>query len=127
MAKRGQIQLPPNIPTDGPEFLPIIRKEDQYVHIILPERLPDGSFRQTPEDPGILTMILSGALVALKLWKHTPDTSGLLDTFAKIVFSLSGQDMKIVEQLSGNELPKIGSTARKGKNPKVPLVHQLPE
>jgi hypothetical protein len=47
----------------------------------------DGSNRRAPEDIGLPSMILYGAFATIRLWKPTPDTSGMLDSFDGVILN----------------------------------------
>jgi hypothetical protein len=69
-------------------------------------------------------MTLYGVSATVRTRKHTLDTAGLLDSFAKIL-NLYVPGVKIMEQLSGSEWAIIESIVRRGEEPEIPLVNKL--
>jgi hypothetical protein len=79
-----------------------------------------------PEDTGLPTTIPYVQKAVVRIRKHTPDTTGLLDVFAVVLINLYGPEIKIEDQFSNGGWVMIGRIAGKGEKPKIPRQHTLP-
>jgi hypothetical protein len=60
-----------------------LRKENNSLHIVIRERLADGSFPVFPEDPGLPDAILNGPNAIVMLRKLTPSFAEASFNFIK--------------------------------------------
>jgi hypothetical protein len=102
-ARVDQITVPPAFNRAGTSWDLYLRKENNGLHILVRERLADGSLPVIPEDPGLPAMTLHGPNAIIKLRKQTPDTSQILQNFSDCVFTLYQGRMMVTEQLQTTE------------------------
>jgi hypothetical protein len=73
------------------------------LHILVREKLAEGTFPIVPEDPGPPVMILYDSMAIIKLRKQTLDTSQMLQTFDDRITKLYQGIMRVTEQLPTTE------------------------
>jgi hypothetical protein len=79
MASRDRIRLPVDMKTDRASPILSVYKENQAIHVLFRQRDADGILKATASGSGIAVMTLYGELATIRLKRHHPDPSGLLE------------------------------------------------
>jgi hypothetical protein len=124
-ARADQITVPPAFNRDGITWDFCLRKENNNLHILVRERLADGSLSVIPEAQGLQVMIRYGQNAVIKLRKQTPDTYQILQTFSDCVVALYQGRMQVTEQLQTSEWAMIGSLGNDSLSGVIPRYHRL--
>jgi hypothetical protein len=80
------------------------------MHLLIRERLADGTLPTVSEDPGLPVVILYGPNATLKLGRQSPDIMQILQTYEECVAVPYQGRMRVTEQLQMSEWAMAGSS-----------------